>query len=251
MKRPEVNQTTTQGVSSSSPSSAFQKQPLKVSGLIPQQAKTAVPPQALANQQDKVDKQHKQTPVNTLQQIIVPALPASKTTLTQQHQLQPRFQPQQKIILPQPSPTSQGFSTQSFSQPQQTTSQQHVLLQLIKQKDDLQRLPNQNSAFSHDKQQLGAQQAQAQKLLPTTGPSQQQFSAHSLSLSYPGFLTFSDPMALSGARVDMMKTTHLAPLPMVSIDSSQAGPKDRAQVGSNHDRQGRITSFSGIAGIKG
>ena len=214
--------TVQQGVSSSSASSsAFQK---KVSGLIlQQQGKTLLPQATLVSQQEK-EKQQKPTQVNTLQQIIVPALPVSKAT---QQQLQPRFQPQQKIILPQPSPTSQAFSAQSFSQPQQTASQQHVLLQLIKQQDDLHR---QNSAFAHDKQQLGTQQAQAPKLLPTTVPSQQ-FSAHPLSLSYPGFLTFSDPMgALSGARVDMMKTTHLAPLSMVSLDSSQTGPKDRAQV---------------------
>ena len=225
VKRPEMNLSTVQqSVSSSSASpSTFQK---KVSGLVPQQqqGKAVLPQQTLISQQEK-DKQQKPAQVNTVQQIIVPTLPVSKAT---QQQLQPRFQPQQKIILPQPSPTSQAFSTQSFAaQPQQTANQQHVLLQLIKQQDDLHR---QNSAFAHDKQQLGTQQAQAAKLLPSTVPSQQ-FSAHSLSLSYPGFLTFSDPMgALSGARVDMMKTTHLAPLSMVSLDNSQTGAKDRAQV---------------------
>ena len=225
VKRTEVNINTVQGVSLSSASSAFQKQPLKVGGLILQQTKTSLPQQTLITQQEK-DKQPKPTAVNALQQIILPALPTSKAT--QQSQLQPRFQ-QQKIILPQPSPTNVAFSTQ-FSQPQQTPNQQHVLLQLIKQHDDLHRLPNQNSAFGHDKQQLVTQQGQAPKLLPTTGPSPQ---AHSLSLSYPGFLTFSDPMALSGARVDMMKTTHLAPLPMVPLDSSQTGTKERAQVCPN------------------
>lgn len=219
VKRPEVNLSTAQGVSSSS-TSAFQKQ--LVSSMVVQQAKPALPQQTIITQQEK-EKQQIPTQVNTLPQIIVPALPVSKAT---QQQLQPRFQSQQKIILPQPSPTSQPFSTQSFSQPQQTASQQHVLLQLIKQQDDLHR---QNSAFTHDKQQLGAQQAQVPKLLPTTGPSQQ-FTAHSLSLSYPGFVTFSDPMGASGARVNMMKTTHLTPLSMVSLDSSQTGPKDRAQV---------------------
>ena len=221
VKRPEVNLSTAQGVSSSSTSSAFQKQLPKVSGMVVQQSKPALPQQTIITQQEK-EKQQMPAQVNTLQQIIVPALPVSKAT---QQQLQPRFQSQQKIILPQPSPTSQPFSTQSFSQPQQTASQ-HVLLQLIKQQDDLHR---QNSAFTHDKQQLGAQQAQAPKLLPTTGPSQQ-FTAHSLSLSYPGFVTFSDPMGASGARVNMMKTTHLTPLSMVTLDSSQAGPKDRTQV---------------------
>ena len=92
------------------------------------------------------------------------------------------------------------------------------------------RLSGQNSAFSHDKTQLGPQQVQAQKLLSSAVPTQQ-FAAHSLSLSaYPGFLTFSDPMSLSGARVDMMKATHLAPLQMVSLDSTQTGPKERSQV---------------------
>ena len=32
--------------------------------------------------------------------------------------------------------------------------------------------------------------------------------------------------------MDMMKTTHLAPLSMVPIDNNQAGPKERAQVGT-------------------
>ena len=212
------------------PSAASPKQSPKISGVIlqpPQQqiGKTALPQSTLVNQQEKEkQQQQKPTQVNQVQQIIVPtALTTSKAS----QQLQSRFQTQQKIILPQPSPASQTFSTQSFSQPQQTASQQHVLLQLIKQQEDLHR---QNSAFTHDKQQLGTQAVQASKLLPTSVPSQP-FSAHSLSLPYPGFLTFSDPMAaLSGARVDLMKTTHLTPLTMVSLDSSQNGPTDRAQV---------------------
>ena len=232
-KRPETNLNTVQSVSSSP--SSFQKQPVKVNSLLVQPTKTTLPQQTLVTQLDK-DKQ-KQTPVNALTQVIVPAQPASKTTqqppqLQQQQQsLQARFQPQHKIILPQPSPTTQGFSTPSFSsQPQQTASQQHVLLQLIQQQDDGHRLVSQNSAFSHDKAQLGAQSVQTQKLLPSSVPNQP-FSAHSLSLSYPGaFLTFSDPVGLSGPRVDMMKATHLAPLQMVSLDNNQTGPKERSQV---------------------
>ena len=179
--------------------------------------KLALVQPTLANNQEK-EKQPQKTPtqVNAVQQIIVPtAVAVSKAT-------QARFQAQQKILLPQPS-VSQTFSTQPFSQPQATASQQHVLLQLIKQQDDHHR---QNSAFAHDKHQLGTQQVQASKLLPASVPGQP-FSAHSLSLSYPGFLTFSDPMA---ARVDMLKTTHLTPLSMVSLDTSQNGPKDRSQV---------------------
>ena len=231
-KRPETNLNTVQNVSSSP--SAFQKQPIKVNSLLVQSPKTTLPQQTLAAQLDK-DKQQKQTPLNALAQVIVPAQPASKTTQQQpqlqQQPLQARFQPQHKIILPQPSPTTQGFSSPSFSsQPQQTASQQHVLLQLIQQQDDGHRLVGQNSAFSHDKAQLGSQPVQAQKLLPSSVPNQP-FSAHSLSLSYPGaFLTFSDPMGLSGPRVDMMKATHLAPLQMVSLDSNQTGPKERSQV---------------------
>ena len=231
-KRPEINLNTVQNVSSSS--SAFQKQPIKVNSLLVQPPKASLPQQTLAAQLDK-DKQ-KQTPLNALAQVIVPAQPASKTTQQQlqqqqqQHQpLQARFQPQHKIILPQPSPTTQGFSSPSFSS-QQTTSQQHVLLQLIQQQDDGHRLVGQNSAFSHDKAQLGSQPVQTQKLLPSSVPNQP-FSAHSLSLSYPGaFLTFSDPMGLSGPRVDVLKATHLAPLQMVSLDNNQTGPKERSQV---------------------
>lgn len=229
-KRPETNLNTV-----FSSSSAFQKQPMKVNSLLVQSPKTTLPQQTLTAQLDK-DKQQKQTPVNALAQVIVPAQPASKTTqqqpqLQQQQPLQARFQHQHKIILPQPSPTTQGFSSPSFSpQPQQTASQQHVLLQLIQQQDDSHRLVGQNSAFSHDKAQLGSQPVQTQKLLPSSVPNQP-FSAHSLSLSYPGaFLTFSDPMGLSGPRVDMMKATHLAPLQMVSLDNSQTGPKERSQV---------------------
>lgn len=232
-KRPETNLNTVQNVSSLS--SAFQKQPIKVNSLLVQSPKTSLPQQALAAQLDK-DKQQKQTALNALAQVIVPTQPASKTTqqqpqLQQQQSLQARFQPQHKIILPQPSPTTQGFSSPSFSsQPQQTASQQHVLLQLIHQQDDGHRLVGQNSAFSHDKAQLGSQPVQAQKLLPSSVPNQP-FSAHSLSLSYPGtFLTFSDPMGLSGPRVDMLKATHLAPLQMVSLDNNQTGPKERSQV---------------------
>ena len=235
-KRPETNLNTVQNVSSLS--SAFQKQPMKVNSLLVQSPKTSLSQQTLAAQLDK-DKQQKQTPLNALAQVIVPAQPASKTTqqqpqLQQQQQqpLQARFQAQHKIILPQPSPTTQGFSSPTFSsQPQQTASQQHVLLQLIQQQDDGHRLVGQNSAFSHDKAQLGSQPIQTQKLLPSSVPNQP-FSAHSLSLSYPGaFLTFSDPMGLSGPRVDMLKATHLAPLQMVSLDSNpQTGPKERSQV---------------------
>ena len=228
-KRPETSFCSTQGISSSSPSLTLQKQSLNVGGLILQQPKTNSPQQI----QQERDKQFKPTQVNaTLQPVMVSALATSKPAQQQQQQqqqqqhqqsqLQPRFQ-QQKIILPQPSPTSVAFS-----QPQQTPSQQHVLLQLIKQQDDHHRLPNQ-ATFGLDKQHLGAQQAQAAKLLPTTGPNQ----GHSLSLSYPGFFTFTDQMALSGARMDMMKATHLAPLSMVSLDGSQAGTKDRAQVCPN------------------
>ena len=229
-KRPETNLNTAQSVSSSSP--LFQKQPVKVNSLLVQPPKTTSAQQTLAAQLEK-DKQ-KQTPVNALAQVIMPAQPTSKTTqqqLQQQQPLQARFQPQHKIILPQPSPTTQGFSSPSFSsQPQQTASQQHVLLQLIQQQDDGHRLVGQNSAFSHDKTQLGAQPVQTQKLLPSSVPNQP-FSAHSLSLSYPGaFLTFSDPMGLSGPRMDMMKATHLAPLQMVSLDNNQTGPKERSQV---------------------
>lgn len=219
VKRPETSFSSVQGISSSSPSSTLQKQSLNVGGLVLQQPKTNSP------QQIQQEKQFKPTQVNaTLQPIMVSSLATSKPAQQQQQQhqqpqLQPRFQ-QQKIILPQPSPTSVAFS-----QAQQTPSQQHVLLQLIKQQEDHHRLPNQ-ATFGLDKQQLGTQQAQAAKLLPTTGPNQ----GHSLSLSYPGFLTFTDQMALSGARVDMMKATHLAPLSMVSLDGSQAGTKDRAQV---------------------
>lgn len=221
VKRPETSFSSAQGISSSSPSSTLQKQSLNVGGLILQQPKTNSP------QHIQQEKQFKPTQVNaTLQPIMVSALatskPAQQQQQHQQSQLQPRFQ-QQKIILPQPSPTSVAFS-----QPQQTPSQQHVLLQLIKQQEDHHRLPNQ-ATFGLDKQQLGTQQAQAAKLLPTTVPNQ----GHSLSLSYPGFLTFTDQMALSGARVDMMKATHLAPLSMVSLDGSQAGAKDRAQVCPN------------------
>ena len=229
VKRPEANLNTAQTVSSS-----VQKQPVKVNSLLLQPTKTALAQQALLAQLDK-DKQQKQAPLNALPQVIVPAQPTSKATQQQQQQqqqqLQARFQPQHKIILPQPSPTTQGFSTSSFtSQPQQTANQQHVLLQLIQQQDDVHRLPGQNAAFSHDKTQLGAQQVQTQKLLPSTVPNQP-FSAHSLSLSYPGtFLTFSDPMGLSGSRVDMMKAAHLAPLQMVTLDNSQTGPKERSQV---------------------
>lgn len=230
-KRPETNLNTIQSVSSS-----FQKQPVKVNSSLVQPTKTTLPQQTLVAQLDK-DKHQKQTTVNALAQVIVPAQPASKTTQQQpqlqqqQSPIQARFQPQHKIILPQPSPTTQGFSTPSFSsQPQQTASQQHVLLQLIQQQDDGHRLVGQNSAFSHDKAQLGAQSVQTQKLLPSSVPNQP-FSAHSLSLSYPGaFLTFSDPMGLSGPRVDMMKATHLAPLQMVSLDNNQTGPKERSQV---------------------
>ena len=233
-KRLETNLNAVQSVSSTSP--LFQKQPIKVNSLLVQPPKTTIPQQTLAAQLDK-DKQQKQTPVNALAQVIVPAQLASKTTqqqpqLHQQQPLQARFQPQHKIILPQPSPTTQGFSSPSFSsQPQQTASQQHVLLQLIQQQDDGHRLVGQNSAFTHDKVQLGSQPVQTQKLLPSSVPNQP-FSAHSLSLSYPGaFLTFSDPMGLSGPRVDMMKATpHLAPLQMVSLDNNQTGPKERSQV---------------------
>ena len=235
-KRPETNLNTLQNVSSSS--SVFQKQPIKVNSLLVQAPKTSLPQQTLTAQLDK-DKQQKQTPLNALAQVIVPAQPASKTTQQQQQQpqlqqqqpLQARFQPQHKIILPQPSPTTQGFASPSFSsQPQQTASQQHVLLQLIQQQDDGHRLVGQNSAFSHDKAQLGSQPVQTQKLLPSSVPNQP-FSAHSLSLSYPGaFLTFSDPLGLSGPRVDMLKATHLAPLQMVSLDNNQTGPKERSQV---------------------
>lgn len=233
VKRPEANLNIVQSVSSSSPS--LQKQPVKVNSLLLQPTKTTLPQQTLLAQLDK-DKQQKQAQVNALPQVIVPAQPTSKAAQQQQQQqqqqqLQARFQPQHKIILPQPSPTTQGFSASPFtSQPQQTTSQQHVLLQLIQQQDDAHRLTGQNATFSHDKTQLGAQQVQTQKLLPSTVPNQP-FSAHSLSLSYPGtFLTFSDPMGLSGPRVDMMKAAHLAPLQMVSLDNSQTGSKERTQV---------------------
>lgn len=228
VKRPETNLNIVHSVSSSS--SSFQKQPVKVNSLLLQPTKTTLPHQAIVAQLDK-DKQHKQAQLNVLPQVIMSAQPTSKTTQQQQQQqqLQSRFQPQQKILLPQPLTTTQGFSTPSYSQPQQTASQQRVLLQLIQQQDDHHRLPGQNSTFSHDKSQLGAQQIQTQKLLPSTVPNQP-FSAHSLSLSYPGFLTFSEPMGLSGARVDMMKATHLAPLQMVSLDSSQTGAKERSQV---------------------
>lgn len=180
--------------------------------------KLALPQPTLTNTQEK-EKQHQKTltQVNAVQQIIVPtAVAVSKAT-------QPRFQTQQKILLPQPPSVSQTFSTQPFSQAQPTANQQHVLFQFIKQQDDHHR---QNSAFAHDKHQLGSQPVQASKLLPAS-VSGQPFSAHSLSLSYPGFVTVTDPMA---ARVDMLKTTHLTPLSMVSLDTSQNGPKDRSQV---------------------
>ena len=187
VKRPETSFGSAPGISSSSPSSTLQKQSLNVGGLILQQPKTNSP------QQIQQEKQFKPTQVNaTLQPIMVSALATSKPAQQQQQQqhqqsqLQPRFQ-QQKIILPQPSPTSVAFS-----QPQQTPSQQHVLLQLIKQQEDHHRLPNQ-ATLGLDKQQLGTQQAQASKLLPTTGPNQ----GHSLSLSYPGFLTFTDQTAIT------------------------------------------------------
>lgn len=214
-RRLEPSLSSTQSVSSASP-----KQSPKVSGVLVQPqhpGKLALPQPTLANTQDK-EKQHQRTPtqVNAVQQIIVPtAVAVSKAT-------QPRFQTQQKILLPQPPSVSQTFSTQPFSQAQPIATQQHVLLQLIKQQDDHHR---QNSAFAHDKHQLGTQQVQASKLLPASVPGQP-FSAHSLSLSYPGFVTVTDPMA---ARVDMLKTTHLTPLSMVSLDTSQNGPKDRSQ----------------------
>ncbi|XP_015748782.1 PREDICTED: serine/arginine repetitive matrix protein 1-like [Acropora digitifera] len=214
-RRLEPSLSSTQIVSSASP-----KQSPKVSSVLVQPqhpGKLALPQPALANTQDK-EKQHQKTPtqVNAVQQIIVPtAVAVSKAT-------QQRFQTQQKILLPQPPSVSQTFSTQPFSQAQPTATQQHVLFQLIKQQDDHHR---QNSAFVHDKHQLGTQQVQASKLLPASVPGQP-FSAHSLSLPYPGFVTVTDPMA---ARVDMLKTTHLTPLSMVSLDTSQNGPKDRSQ----------------------
>lgn len=214
-RRLEPSLSSTQSLSSASP-----KQSPKVSSVLVQPqhpGKLALPQPALANTQDK-ERQHQKTPtqVNAVQQIIVPtAVAVSKAT-------QPRFQTQQKILLPQPPSVSQTFSTQPFSQAQPIATQQHVLLQLIKQQDDHHR---QNSAFAHDKHQLGTQQVQASKLLPASVPGQP-FSAHSLSLSYPGFVTVADPMA---ARVDMLKTTHLTPLSMVSLDTGQNGPKDRSQ----------------------
>ena len=232
-KGPETNLNTALSTSSSSPS--FQKQAVKASSLlVPTAVKTALPPQTLLAQQEK-EKQQKQAQVNLMSQVIAPVHPTSKTTQQvqqqqqqqQQQQLQSRFQPQQKIILPQPLSTSQAFAAPSFPQTQQTANQK-VLLQLIQQGDDMHRLSSQNAAFSHDKTQLVSQQVQAQKLLPGTVPAQQ-FATQSLSLpGYPGFLTFSDPR--TGARVDMMKTTHLAPLPMVSLDNNQTGPKERSQV---------------------
>ena len=228
LKRSEVNLNTVQTLASSS----LQKQAAKVNSLLLQPTKTTTPQQTFQAQLDK-EKLQKQAQVNAVPQVLVSAQSTSKATQQQQQQLQARFQPQHKIILPQPSPTTQAFSTPSFtSQPQQTASQQHVLLQLIQQQDDVHRLSGQTATFSHDKTQLAAQQVQTQKLLPTTVPNQT-FSAHSLSLSYPGaFLTFSDPMGLSGARVDMMKAAHLAPLQMVSLENNQTGPKERSQVSS-------------------
>ncbi|PFX24569.1 protein AF-10-like [Stylophora pistillata] len=250
-KRPETNLNTAPSTSSSSTS--FQKQPVKVNSLlVPTASKTALPPQTLLAQQEK-EKQQKQAQVNVMSHVITSAHPTSKTTQQvqqqqvqqqqqQQQQLQSRFQPQQKILLPQPLPTSQAFAVPSFPQTPQKANQK-VLLQLIQQGDDIHRLSSQNSAFSHDKTQLVSQPVQAQKLLPGTVPTQQ-FAAPSLSLPYPGFLTFRDPMNLTGTRVDMMKAAHLAPLQMVSLDNSQTGPKERSQYfdmdkGSNTDKTSR------------